>query len=326
MIKIGNVTISGYAALAPMASVGDRAFRKVCKEQGACYTVGEMASAKGLLYKSNKTKELLKIDDFEHPAAVQLFGDDADALGQAAKEASFWGADIIDINMGCPVPKVAGTGSGAALMKDMKKAEKIISAVKKNSLVPVTVKFRRGWDENSVNAVEFAKMAEASGADAVTVHCRTKEQMYAFPVDFSIIGEVKRTLKIPVIGNGGIRNAAEAKKMYDETGCDLVMIGTAALGNPFIFKEINSLMETGEVILPATVSEKMELLLRQADLAVKDKGESVAIREMRKHAMWYVSGLRGAAALKRQAGLMKTAEDLKEFCNAVLISLSGGNN
>ena len=318
MIKIGNVIISGYAAVAPMASVGDRAFRTVCRENGACYSVGEMASAKGLLYKSQKTKTLLSIDETEHPAAVQLFGDDSEAMGEAAKEAQKYGADIIDINMGCPVPKVAGTGSGAALMRDIKKAEAIIKAVVKNSSLPVTVKFRRGWDEENANAVEFALMAEEAGAKAVTVHCRTKEQMYAFPVNFSIIKEVKNAVKIPVIGNGGIRDAAEAKKMFEETGCDLVMIGNGALGNPFIFREINALMEKGILLPKASAAEKMEALKRQAKLAIEEKGENPAIREMRKHAMWYVSGMRYAASFKNKAGLMKTKEDLEEFCREVL--------
>ena len=318
MIKIGNVIISGYAAVAPMASVGDRAFRTVCRENGACYSVGEMASAKGLLYKSQKTKTLLSIDETEHPAAVQLFGDDSEAMGEAAKEAQKYGADIIDINMGCPVPKVAGTGSGAALMRDIKKAEAIIKAVVKNSSLPVTVKFRRGWDEENANAVEFALMAEEAGAKAVTVHCRTKEQMYAFPVNFSIIKEVKNAVKIPVIGNGGIRDAAEAKKMFEETGCDLVMIGNGALGNPFIFREINALMEKGILLPKASAAEKMEVLKRQAKLAIEEKGENTAIREMRKHAMWYVAGMRYAASFKNKAGLMKTKEDLEEFCREVL--------
>jgi nifR3 family TIM-barrel protein len=318
MIKIGNVIISGYAALAPMASVGDRAFRTVCRENGASYTVGEMASAKGLLYESQKTKNLLSIKEDEHPAAVQLFGDNPEDMGIAAKETEKFGADIIDINMGCPVPKVAGSGSGAALMRDIKKAERIIKSVVENTSLPVTVKFRRGWDEQSANALEFAVMAEEAGAKAVAVHCRTKEQMYSFPVDFSIIGKIKRAVKIPVIGNGGIRCAEEAKKMFEETGCDLVMVGNGALGNPFIFREINALMGKGEILPLASTEEKMQVLKRQAELAVIDKGENVAIREMRKHAMWYVAGMRYAATFKRQASEMKTLGDLEEFCREVL--------
>lgn len=319
MMKIGNVNIKGYAALAPMASVGDYAFRMVCKRLGAAYLIGEMASSKGLLYESEKTKYLLRVKEEERPMAVQLFGSDPAAMGSAAREAADYGADIIDINMGCPVPKVVGAGSGAALMKDISLAEKIIKEVVKNSSVPVTVKFRRGFDEKSVNAVEFAKMAEASGASAVTVHCRTKEEMYRFPVDISIIGEVKKAVSIPVIGNGGIRNAADALRMKNETGCDLLMVGTAALGNPFIFREINAAFE-GKEISPASVEEKMELMLLQASLAIEDKGEYRAIREMRGHAMRYFSGLRSAASLKCEAGTIVSFEELKKLSEKAILA------
>ncbi len=317
-MKIGNVEIKGYAALAPMASVGDYAFRTVCKKMGASYVVGEMASSKGLLFDNEKTKVLLRVTDEEHPMAVQLFGDDPEDMGRAASVAAQYGADILDINMGCPVPKIAGSGSGAALMKDIKKAEEIIKAVVNNSSVPVTVKFRRGWDEKSENAVEFAKMAEASGAAAVTVHCRTKEEMYRFPVDISVIERVKNAVGIAVIGNGGIRSGADAERMFKETGCDLVMIGSSALGNPFIFREINEYMKNGAVP-PVSVEEKIEMLILQAELAISDKGETQAIREMRKHAMWYFSGLRNAASLKKEAGYMKNFEELKKICEKAVI-------
>ena len=317
-MKIGNVEIKGYAALAPMASVGDYAFRTVCKKMGASYVVGEMASSKGLLFDNEKTKVLLRVTDEEHPMAVQLFGDDPEDMGRAASVAAQYGADILDINMGCPVPKIAGSGSGAALMKDIKKAEEIIKAVVNNSSVPVTVKFRRGWDEKSENAVEFAKMAEASGAAAVTVHCRTKEEMYRFPVDISVIERVKNAVGIAVIGNGGIRSGADAERMFKETGCDLVMIGSSALGNPFIFREINEYMENGAVP-PVSVEEKIEMLILQTELAISDKGETQAIREMRKHAMWYFSGLRCAASLKKEAGYMKSFEELKKICEKAVI-------
>lgn len=318
MFKIGNVIISGYAATAPMASVGDYAFRRVCREQGSCYSVGEMASAKGFIYESEKTRELLEIRNDEHPSAVQIFGEDSEFMGKAAEKAALFGADIIDINMGCPVPKVAGSGSGAALMKDMKKAEAIIKAVKASSPVPVTVKFRAGWDKESINAPEFAKMAEEAGADAVTVHCRTKAEMYAFPVDISVIGRVKEAVGIPVIGNGGISSAADAKRMFSETGCDLVMVGNGALGNPFIFREINALMEKGTELPPADVREKTEMLLYQARLAIEDKGEKRAMNEIRKHAMWYFSGQRGAAAFKREAGYVTSYKELEDICKRLI--------
>ena len=316
-MKIGNVEINGYASLAPMASVGDYAFRRVCKEAGAAYLVGEMASSKGLLYDNEKTKLLLRVTPEEHPMAVQLFGDEPEDMGRAAQTAADYGADIIDINMGCPVPKIAGAGSGSALMKDIKKAEKIIEAVVRNSAVPVTVKIRRGWDEKTANAVEFSRMAESAGVSCITVHCRTKEEMYRFPVDISVIGEVKKAVSIPVIGNGGIRNGEDAKRMFEETGCDLVMVGTAALGNPFIFREINEYFKTGKIII-ADSKEKISVLLRQAELAIYDKGEDVAMREMRKHAMWYFTGMRNASVFKKEAGYIKTFGELRDLCEKAL--------
>lgn len=317
-MKVGKVEIEKFAALAPMASVGDYAFRSVCKELGASYVVGEMASAKGMIYGNEKTKRLLMVKGNEHPAAVQLFGDDPVSMGKAAEDASLLNADIIDINMGCPVPKVAGSGSGCALMKDPALAEKIIKAVVSASNLPVTVKFRAGWDRNSRNAVEFAKMAESAGASAVTVHCRTKEEMYSFPVDTNIIKEVKSAVSIPVIGNGGIRDAYEAQEMYEKTGCDLVMIGTAALGNPFIFREVKELLSFGEIKTKATTEEKISVLHKQIKIAMEEKGERIALREARKHIMWYIKGAKFAASFKASAGNVSSFSEFEALMEEFL--------
>ena len=239
-MKIGNVEITGKAALAPMAGVADRAFRQICVEYGAAYVVGEMVSCKGLCFQDKKSRELLKLDESEHPAGVQLFGDDPALMARGAQLAMEYHPDIIDINMGCPAPKIAGNHCGSALMREPELCRRIVQAVKDAVPVPVTAKIRKGYSRDSVNAVEVARACEAGGADAVTVHGRTRDQMYAPPVDWEIIRQVKQALSIPVIGNGDVTSAAQAAALYEQTGCDLIMVGRGALGAPWLFAQIEA--------------------------------------------------------------------------------------
>jgi nifR3 family TIM-barrel protein len=308
-LKIGGVTINGMTALAPMAGVADAAFRTICRQYGASYTVGEMVSAKGLCMSSEKSRGLLTLAPNEHPAAIQLFGSEPESMAQAAKTALEYGPDVIDINMGCPAPKVTSTGAGSALMRSPLLAGRIIESVVRAVEIPVTVKIRRGWDEQSVNAVQIAKIAQESGAEAVTVHGRTRTQQYAPPVDLETIAQVKAAVKIPVIGNGDVRSAADAAKMISQTGCDLVMIGRGALGAPWIFRETETYFKDGSVPPAPDIAERMEVMLRHIKLICAIKGERAAMLEARKHAAWYMSGLRGAASLRAQACQMRTYAD-----------------
>lgn len=317
-MKIGNFEIKGHAALAPMAGVADTAMRTICSRFGAAYTVGEMASAKGLCMSDRKTAELLTVTDAERPMAVQLFGSEPDIMALAAKKAAQFAPDVIDINMGCPAPKVAGNGCGSALMRNPPLAGKIIAAVAAAVEIPVTVKIRKGWDNGCVNAVEIAKIAEAAGAAAVTVHGRTREQMYAPPADLDIIAAVKASVRIPVIGNGDIGSACDAKRMYDRTGCDLVMIGRGAMGNPWIFTEIESFFKTGNIPPRPSCEERMNLMLQHIKLLCDLKGESRGIREARKHAAWYMKGLDGAAGLRKKAGGLEHYDDAVSLAELVL--------
>lgn len=317
-VKLGDVTLPGTSALAPMAGVADHAFREICVEMGACYVVGEMASAKGLGFGSRKTAELLGVSEKERPMAVQLFGSEPETMAAAAARAAEFQPDAIDINMGCPAPKIAGNGGGSALMRNLPLAGEIVGSVVKSTSLPVTVKLRKGWDEETVNAVEAALLFERKGAAALCVHGRTRRQMYAPPVDFGIIRAVKEAVSIPVIGNGDVDSVESAVKMYEETGCDLVMIGRGALGNPWVFARIDAWLRRGVRLKDPEPEERMAVMLRHIRLACEYKGERRAMREARKHAAWYLKGWRGAAGLRRRAGELCRYEDLEALARDAL--------
>lgn len=307
-IKIGNVKIKKTAMLAPMAGVADRAYRILNREFGASYTVSELISAKGLCYSDKKTEELCKITEKERPCALQLFGSEPEFIKKAVTIINRYDPDIIDLNMGCPVPKVAGNGSGAALMKDPKLAAEIVKAAVSEANVPVTVKIRKGWDENNVNAVEFAAAMEEAGAAAIAVHGRTKNQMYTGKSDINIIKEVKRAVSVPVIGNGDVASLEDCLHMYEYTGCDLVMIGRATYGNPWIFKEISDYFEGNEFTAP-DLDTRLETMLYHIRLALSDKTEHIAIQEARKHAAWYLTGMYGAASFRARCYSLSSYDD-----------------
>lgn len=312
-MKIGNITIDGYAALAPMAGVADRAMREICAAHGACYTVGEMASAKGLVMSDRKSEQLLDVADDQYLCAVQLFGCEPEIMAKATEKAMRFHPQIIDINMGCPAPKVAKTGCGSALMKTPQMAGEVVRAVVKATDVPVTVKIRAGWNLDSLNAVEIAKICEDAGASAIAVHGRTREQMYAPPVNIDIIRQVKEAVKIPVIGNGDIFTPKDAADMYEKTGCDLVMVGRGALGRPWLFAQINAWLGHQRIIPDPPVSERMRIMLEHVQKICDYKGDRVGMREARKHAAWYMKGIRGAAAMRREIGELTSLEQLQEL-------------
>ncbi len=318
-MKIGSLNISGHAALAPMAGVADRAMRELCMQYGAAYCITEMVSSKGLTMQDKKSKELLLISNAERPTGAQIFGDDPQIMAEAAKKAEeFCKPDFIDINMGCPAPKISGNGGGSALLKNPELAGKIIKKVKDAVSVPLSVKIRIGWDESNLNAVTMAKICEDNGADAITVHGRTKQQMYAPPVNIGMIAEVKKNVKIPVIGNGDIVDGVSAKKMLEETGCDFLMVGRAALGAPWIFSQINAYLETGEILPEPTVEEKMQIMLTHIEKLCEYKGDYIGMREARKHASWYIKGMRGAASMRQEIGKLENMSELRALSQKVI--------
>ena len=317
-MQIGNVKIEGKAALAPMAGVADRAFRELCRDFGAAYTVSEMVSSKGMLYSDKKTRELMELSEKEHPSAIQIFGDCPDIMAKAAKDALAFHPDVIDINMGCPAPKVNSSGGGASLMKTPWLCGDIVRAVSRAVTIPITVKIRKGWDENLINAVEVAKICEEAGASAITVHGRTRAQMYAPSADWDIIRQVKHAVSIPVIGNGDVVSPESAAKMLETTGCDAVMIGRAAEGAPWLFQRVNAWLEHETVLPEPPVSVKMQVMLRHIRRMCELKGEGRAMREARHHASCYMRGLHGAPQLRREAGTLTAIEDAERLAFHVL--------
>ena len=316
-MKIGNVEIKGYAGLAPMAGVADRAMREICREYGAAFTVGELTSSRGVTLGDKKSAELLSCSGAERPFASQLFGSDPQIMAQAAKKALLFSPDFIDINMGCPAPKVAGNGGGSALMREPELAAQIVRAVVNAVNVPVTVKMRTGYDNENINAPELAKICEDAGAAAITVHGRTRPQMYAPGVDYKTIERVRRSVSVPVIGNGDVTDGKSAKYMYEATGCDFVSVGRAAEGNPFVFAEINAFL-SGESYTPPTLEQRFTVMMRQIRLMMEYKDPHIALLESRKHTAWYMRGLEGAAALRRMCGEIKSIADIEAICEKAL--------
>ena len=298
--KIGNIELNGWACLAPMAGVSDLAYRVIAKKMGASLTTAEMVSAKGLYYRNEKTKEMLKIDSDEHPVALQLFGSDPDIMAWGAKIMEQAGPDFIDINMGCPMQKVVKNGDGSALMKNIPLAAAVIRAMVKAVQTPVTVKMRLGWSRDTLNAVELAQAAEEAGAAAITVHGRTREDFYTGKADWKEIQKVVNAVKIPVIGNGDVTDGKSAKDLMEETGCAAVAIGRAAWGNPWIFREVNTYLETGEIIPPPSWEMRLQMARRHLHGLCLEKGEYAAVREMRAHASRYFHGLPKATALRQE--------------------------
>lgn len=313
-MKIGHVEIHGKAALAPMAGVADAAFRRICRDHGAAFTVTEMISAKALTYGDAKSRELAQIDDRERPVAIQLFGDDPDTLAKAARMMAAYHPDWLDINMGCPAPKIAGNHCGSALMRDPDLCHRIVKAVCAAVDLPVTVKIRKGYAKDEVNAVDVATACESGGAAAITVHGRTRDQMYAPPVDWDIIRDVKRAVSVPVIGNGDVVSAESAAALYEHTGCDLVMVGRGALGAPWVFTQIEAYLNHGTRIPTPPIAKRMDVLCRQVALAAELKGERLALLQARKHASWYMREIRDAAILRGEAGTISTMDDLRALC------------
>ncbi|RKM57678.1 tRNA dihydrouridine synthase DusB [Butyrivibrio sp. XB500-5] len=318
-LQIGNVTLENNIILGPMAGVSDLPFRLLCREMGAGLVCMEMVSAKAIIYKNRNTGMLMEIHEDEHPVSLQLFGSEPAIMQEAVEMIKDRPYDILDVNMGCPVPKVVSNGEGSALMKKPELIQEIVAALVKVSDRPVTVKIRKGFNDASINAVECALAAAEGGAAAIAVHGRTREQYYSGEADWEIISKVKEAVNVPVIGNGDVRTPQDAQRMFDETGCDGVMVARAAQGNPFIFREFKSFFETGEICEKPSMQEIYETVIRHADLQLKYKGEYIGIREMRKHVSWYTYGMPGSAKFRNEINQMTDMDSLKRACAAVML-------
>lgn len=319
---LGRLTLKSRVLLAPMAGVTDRAYRELCMQHGAGWCVSEMVSSKALSFNSKKSEELMEISDTERPCGIQIFGDEPACMADAARRALENRPDFIDINMGCPAPKISGNGSGSALMRNPALCGEIVAAVVEASRVPVTVKIRKGWDDETANAVQVAKICERAGASAITVHGRTRQQYYRPPVDYRVISEVRQAVSIPVIANGDVDSAQKALQVLELTGCEVLMVGRASMGNPWIFEQINAALEDGDKppYVPS-IEERLDTMVAHAAKMVAYKGEYIAIRQARKLVACYFKGLRGAAALRNDAGKIETLADLQRLRAKALASL-----